>query len=362
VTLKALYVAPDPALRIDQTGGAGTHMRGTLGGLRAAGVEVDTLIGSAASAPTVAQVASPAVARRLPRVARELGRDLRLLAHGRSFASYDASGFDCLYERSAYLVDAGRPIAHRARIPYLVETDGILVRAVKAAYGGVLIARAEQLERRKIAAADAVVVMSEASGRDVAARYGVDGARILVKGLGVEDDVFELAGADATADVGFAGTFQPYHGVDVLVAALALRPQLRAVLVGDGPSAASVPASASIELPGLLPREETLRRLAGCRVLVVPHSSENVYPVKLLEYAALGRPVVCPDLPAFDEFERDGPTLHRFVPRDPADLARAIDGALAATGDPLRELVRQRYTWRAAGERVAQRMHEVARA
>lgn len=371
MTLRALYVAPDPALRLDQVGGAGTHIRGTLDGLQRAGIDVEAWIGSAGetgSPPTIAQVAAPRAARRAPRVARELARDVRLLAHARSFASASADGHDCVYERSAYLVDAGRALAERAGVPYLVETDGILVSAVKAAYGGVLLRRAERLEHAKIASADAVVVMSEASGSDVADRYGVPEGRVLVKGLGVEEDLFDLQPAAEAFDVGFAGTFQPYHGVDLLVAALDLRASLTATLIGDGPTARALedrlPAGGRIELPGMLPRTETLRRLAGCRALVVPHSAEAVYPVKLLEYAALGRPVVCPDLAAFDEFERAGKTLYRFPPGDAGGLARALDAALALADDNdraarLRTLVREQYTWRACGERVAERMREL---
>jgi glycosyltransferase involved in cell wall biosynthesis len=116
-----------------------------------------------------------------------------------------------------------------------------------------------------------------------------------------------------------------------------------------------------IELPGMLPRKESLGRLAACRVLVVPHSADAVYPVKFLEYAALGRPVVCPDVPAFDEFEHEGPAVHRFAAGDRDALARALDDALADDGRAarLREIVRADYTWRAVGARIAERMREL---
>ncbi len=371
MTLRVLYVAPDPALIESQVGGAGTHIRGTLEGLRAADVDVDAWIGSAGVAgatPTIAQVAAPSAARRAPRVVREFARDIRLLAHARSFAAASAGGHDCVYERSAYLVDAGRSLAARAGIPYLVETDGILVQATKAAYGGMFLRYAERLEGKKIAAADAVVVMSVASGREIAGRYGVEADRLLVKGLGVEESLFDLHPVPLTTDVGFAGTFQPYHGVDLLVAALDLRPQLSAVLVGDGPTAkdirARVTTRPNVELPGMLAREDSLGRLAACRVLVIPHGAEAIYPVKLLEYAALRRPVVCPDVSAFDEFERDGPVVHRFTPGDPDALARALDAALSDDGRALRlrEIVRADYTWRAVGARIAHRMRELVSA
>jgi glycosyltransferase involved in cell wall biosynthesis len=358
--LRALYIAADPALRIDQIGGAGTNMRGTIDGLRAAGIDVDILIGSARAAPTFAQIAAPRTMRRAPRVVRELTRDLRLMGHARSFASVDGRAYDVVYERSAYLIDAGRPIAARAGIPCLLESDGILVDSVKAAYGGRLLRRAQALESRKVRSADTVVVPSEASASHISESFGVPLNRVLVKGLGVEGEIFQVEAFGPVRDVGFAGTFQPYHGIDLLIAALSLRPSLRTLLIGDGPGA-SASRAPSVEMPGLLPRDEALGRLAACRVLVVPHSAENIYPVKLLEYGALGRPIVCPDLPAFDEFERLGPVFYRFRPRDPAALAAAIDAALDDDGRAgrFKQLVLGAYTWRAVGQRIAKRMAEV---
>ena len=214
-------------------------------------------------------------------------RDLRLLAHARVVRHATGVHHDCVYERSAYLVDAGRALAARRTVPYLVETDGLLVEATANAYGSVLRRRAEAIERRKLAVADAVVVMSVASAEAISVRYGVEADRLVVKGLGVERELVERPPAsEPSVDIGFAGTFQPYHGVDLLVAALRRLPGRSALLVGDGPLRASVEAAAEslpVAFTGLLPRDAALRRLAGCRVLVVPESAETIYPVKVLE-------------------------------------------------------------------------------
>ncbi len=362
--MRLLYVAADPALTIDQLGGAGTHMRGTIEPLRAQGIEVQVAIGSPESRseqPTSAQRPAPGLRRAAPEPVRLLGRDLRLLAHGRAFRSATFDPFDCVYERSAYLLDVGRPLARERGVPYAIETDGIMVSARRATYGTALHRYGERLERSKIRSADLVAVMSKASRNEVAERYGIPESRVLVKGLGVEAALVERAWpAKTQIDVGWAGTFQAYHGVELLVEALRLLGTASALLVGDGPGRADVAAATQrlpVELPGLVPREQALERLAGCRVLVIPESAETVYPVKLLEYAALGRPVVCPRRPAFDEFESDrGALLFGFQPGDPADLARAITEALAATGDRadrLRDLVAREYTWDAVARRLA---------
>jgi glycosyltransferase involved in cell wall biosynthesis len=370
--LRLLYLAPDPALTLDQKGGAGTHMSGTIESLRRQGVDVEAFVGSPpgpSGVLTIAQRPAPTLRRAVPGPIRVLARDLRLLAHARAFRRAAYPPFDCVYERSGYLLDVGRVLALDHHVPYFVETDGILVAARGAAYGAALSRLGERLERKKIAAADVVVVMSQASRDDVIRRYGVSEERVVVKGLGVERELLDNPPTgEPVFDVGWAGTFQPYHGLDLLVDALRQVETRSALLVGDGPGRPGIEAAIHglpVELPGLLPRAEALARLAECRVLVIPDSDVNVYPMKLLEYGALGRPIVCPRQPAFEEFRDHGDELLvLFAPGDARDLARAIDEA----GGPgarerallFRELVARRYTWDSAAARLVEKLQSVA--
>jgi glycosyltransferase involved in cell wall biosynthesis len=373
MTIRLLYLAPDPALTLDQQGGAGTHMRGTIGPLRAQGLEIQVAVGSAAglaNQSTIAQRPAPRLRRAAPEPIRLLGRDLRLLAHGRALRRAAYADFDCVYERSAYLLDVGRELALRRDKPYVVETDGILVEARRSSYGVALGRWGERIERSKIRSAALVVVMSQASRDDIAMRFGLPDDRLLVKGLGIDRKLIDRQPNTAPSiDVGWAGTFQTYHGVELLMNALQRMPGRSALLIGDGPGRAAIERGRSglpVEFAGLLSRDAALHRLEECRVLVIPESSESVYPVKFLEYAALRRPVVCPRRRAFDEFRSDGTELvFRFEPGDPDDLARAIEEAVRARDDRverLHELVTTSYTWDAAAERLGQRLRQLVSA
>jgi glycosyltransferase involved in cell wall biosynthesis len=366
---RILYVAADPALTFDQQGGAGTHMRGTIEGLERLGFDVEPAIGGAGASwkATAAQRPAPVLRRVAPEGARAVGRELRLLAHGRSFRLADLGEFDVVYERSAYLLDPGLRLARQHRTPYVLEVDGILVEARRAAYGAPLHSWAERIERRKVGEADLVVVMSDASGSEVSARYGLARDRILVKGLGVERELLDRNPPNAPdVDVGWAGTFQPYHGVDLLITALRRLPARSAELIGDGPgrqAAELASVGLEIEFPGLLSRATVLERLERCAVLVISDSAEAVYPIKLLEYAALRRPVVAPNRPAFGEFRSPaGDLIHLFEPGDPEDLARALDEALGEPddrADRLHDLVAREYTWDAVAERLGSAFREL---
>src|SRR5207237_8984610 len=92
----------------------------------------------------------------------------------------------------------------------------------------------------------------------------------------------------AGRDVVYAGRLSPEKGADVLVDAWArlssAPPDARLVLIGDGPERARLAAMAEaagrpVVLPGALPADETQRRLATARVVVVPSRHEDSGPV-----------------------------------------------------------------------------------
>lgn len=372
LALRALYLAADPALRLDQQGGAGTHMRGTIAGLRTAGVEVRAAVGSVGGGapPTLAQCPVGRARHVVPPPVRRLGRDLMLLTHGRSFQPELALGCDVVYERSAYLLDVGLRVARTVGVPYVLESDGFLVSARRKAYGAPLARFAERVEQRKHHSADLVTVMSRVAQAEVASRYEMPLEQIIVKGLGVEQTLLErpISPLPDALVVGFAGTFQPYHGVELLVEAAERLDEARLLLIGAGPEFERVRARAGgrAEMPGLLSRDETLARLSASRVLAIPASAADMYPVKLLEYVALGRPIVCPAHAVYDEFARRGSSpLFLFEPGSADDLARALrDAAGAEVGArvrELRELVLREYTWEAVGRRLAGALDSLVR-
>jgi len=375
---RILLVAADPGLTLGSQGGAGTHLRGTIDALRKQGLVVEAVVGTPESDtanPVFAQRPRPLLRRIVPKHPKLLGRDVRLLLHARSFPRDLAAGFDCVYERSSYLQDSGLRAARAANVPYILETDANLVEYRRDTWGVALPRLAQRFERRKEGAADLVVVLTQAVRNYLVERSGLEPARVLVKGLGVECELFQQPRKPLPERpaVGFAGTFQPYHGVDLLLCAWphfrGTPPALR--LVGDGPRRNELQAEAerlgiAATFTGMVERDRSLATLSDCSVLVIPDSSPYIYPIKLLEYAALGRPVVCPDYPAFDEFDRgQGNTLYRFEPHNPGALARAIEQALAAGVDDrverLAALVADEYTWDAVGARLAARIRALVR-
>jgi len=161
----------------------------------------------------------------------------------------------------------------------------------------------------------------------------------------------------------YAGLTFAYRGVDLLLNALVDTPGARLILVGGrdaeratlGERAQRLGIGERVTFAGVQPQDRVPLYLAAADVLVIPDTVTDVTasPLKLFEYMAMERAVVCPDLPALREITGGDGALH--VPRgNAAALAAALrtlldDSALRQT---LAQRGRERvapytYTWRA---------------
>jgi glycosyltransferase involved in cell wall biosynthesis len=191
------------------------------------------------------------------------------------------------------------------------------------------------------AAAAARLVAPSIHVRALLVAGGVPEQRVRVVPNGVDVAAHERAarprGAprDGRITLVFAGSFQPWHRVELLVSAFAMaaqRNELDLLLLGEGPGRAS--ALAEVERLGLSDRVSApgavfaslLPEVLGiCDVSVLPHTNAYGHPMKLLEYAAAGLPAVAPDLPTVREVVEDGVTGILFAPGDAHALAAAIE-------------------------------------
>lgn len=148
--------------------------------------------------------------------------------------------------------------------------------------------------------------------------------------------------ADTAAEemrIVYHGTIAHRHGIEIAVEAMQRIhsdfPSARLEVYGDGDAAASVAArieargaSAYIRFrPAFVPLERLVPSLQGASIGVVPLLGDAftnyMLPTKMLEYVAMGVPVICSDLLSVRDYFSDEQA--RFVkPGDVEDLAVAL--------------------------------------
>lgn len=236
----------------------------------------------------------------------------------------------------------GRIAARRAGVPVVVVSE----MAVDLWKGRSQLAVDRFLTRWT----DVVVGNSRAVAAFYRDEAGVPESKLAVipSGIGDEEppavdraEVRRALGIAADAPVVlFVGRLAAQKAVDDLLSALDVlqhvRPDLRALIAGDGPlrerleeHAASVGLRASVKFLGH--REDVPQLLAASDLLVLPSLYEGL-PNVVLEAMRFRKPVVATAAPGTTEVVADGVTGLLVPMRNPVELARAIRRVIEEPG------------------------------
>jgi glycosyltransferase involved in cell wall biosynthesis len=166
--------------------------------------------------------------------------------------------------------------------------------------------------------------------------------------------------------VGWTGVLRDWHGLELLLEALTRVPAARLLIVGDGPARAAVEARADtlgmrdrVVVTGRVPHDSVADYVAAMDIAVVAHDRTGVAsPMKLLEYMAMAKPVVAPQLENVRDVVEDDRTGLLFTPGDVNALAAVLqrlasDPALRGRlGLSARESIETTRNWRRNAEQV----------
>lgn len=216
-----------------------------------------------------------------------------------------------------------------------------------------------RLQRLAYRFADRVVANSPAAAAFLADE-GVPRSMIAIVANGLDADAFvQRPPREQVRRVITVANLRTEKSHETLIAAAALLsrscPELRYVIVGDGPRRAELEAFARqegvdriIEFTGH--REDVTSLLADADVFVLPSRSE-AFPNAAIEAMAAGLPVIASAVGGLLDLFRAPGTGVLVPPCDPAALAFALQrlhanpGAAAAMGAAARHEVRSRYSF-----------------
>ncbi|HJU73907.1 MAG TPA: glycosyltransferase [Gemmatimonadaceae bacterium] len=385
--MKITWSIPVPGAALDS--GRGDLVRATalIAAVREAGHDVMVVHAGARGSATTAVSAYRGLVRKvlpdpLALTLRDVGRAAHSRVHARRvIAAAREQNADLIIETQVHLTDSGAVAARTCGIPLVLDDCSPV--SEEAALGGRIQGLTHRMFAAQARAANALTVSSPTL-QERFVRDGVPQDKIAIVGNGVDLTPYRVASRSAVRMalglgpepvVVFAGSFQPWHQVTLLVEALAcLTPLPQLLLLGDGPGLAEVLARADvlglrprITSLGALPPARMPELLTACDIGVLPGSNDYGQPMKLLEYAAAGLAIVAPDLAPVRAIILDGNNGVLFRPNDVTALAAALQcvttnaAARARFGAQARARIADTATWLERGQELAHASAQVLR-
>jgi glycosyltransferase involved in cell wall biosynthesis len=272
---------------------------------------------------------------------------------------------DFVYERYSLFNHAGIRLARALGVPHLLE-----VHATLAYEKGIICeALARETEHRLLLETDQVIVPSHEL-QAYALASGVPPERIAILPNAVNPQRFDPWRGDqgmavrtqyqltGKCIIGLAGSLKLRHGIETLLLAFrrlhTMVPNAHLLIVGDGPGqeelekyAQGLDLNGMVTFTGGVPYDHLPHYIAAMDIAVAPSvPSKNFYDssIRLLEYMALGKPVVAGNLGEAQAMIVDGETGVLYEPGNAAQLAAAL-AKLALNEQPCHPLGEKARAW-----------------
>jgi glycosyltransferase involved in cell wall biosynthesis len=289
---------------------------------------------------------------------------------------------DFLYKRHARNDVGAARAARRAGVPVVLEVNCLFTGQGYREFEPIALEPlATVLEKQSLRAADMCVAVSTPLAQQIDRLAGV---HAIVMPNGADPTRFDPArtaadtvrarnGLHGAYVLGWTGVLRAWHGLELLLEAIASVPEGRLLIVGDGPARPAVEAraralglDARVVITGRVPHADVPSHIAAMDVAVVASDRTGVAsPMKLLEYMAMGRAVAAPALPNIHDVVTDGEDGLLFAPADAPSLGRILQRLAADAplrdrlGRAARRTVVERRNWRRNAEDVVSRVNQM---
>jgi glycosyltransferase involved in cell wall biosynthesis len=373
-----VYLVPSTAF-MGTSGGAISHVRGFLYGLKATGITCRVFSGAPLAQDAFkTELVDPGNRPYFFWEAAMLAYNVVFTRGVQEYLASEAPG--AIYQRHCRFAIAGALLASRLKIPLILEyngPEGWIADHWDPARFRNWIRLCEEVSLR---CAARIVVVSEALRAELSER-GIPADRIRVNpnavdpgyfcpGRGRESGRRELGVEPSEVVVGFAGSFSLWHGIEILeqviVQLLGSRQpcRLRFVLMGNGllhgemrTALAAYENRGEVIFTGSLPSEKVADYLDACDILLSPHipmpdgSRFFGSPTKIFEYMAMGKGIVASRLEQIAEVLEHDRTAWLVTPGDVNELAEAIlrlamdPAKRKQLGEAARHAAVERHSW-----------------
>jgi glycosyltransferase involved in cell wall biosynthesis len=291
---------------------------------------------------------------------------------------------DLIYERLAQNKSAVSACAQKYGIPLIVESNAPADEK-RQYWGAPFFFVTQNLEKNVLERADGVIVVSTPLKRHYQ-KLGVRSEKIFVLPNGVNEKRFspENVSRNVRAElklegkvvIGFVGNIHKYHGIELLLPLArtlgSSRNDIHYLIVG-GESVLNnpQPALVSEDVDRLftfidpIPNTEVPDYIAAMDICLLPQFMWYGSPMKILEYGAMGKAIVAPNLENVRDVLVHGETALLFEPENLSALTQAVhelagDEQLRnRIGTAIRKHILANHTWARNAERITQIYNQI---
>lgn len=288
---------------------------------------------------------------------------------------------DLIYTRD--LVSAHRFV--QAKLPVMYEVHDLESKHPGQGKSASLIEMLQRMDQETLRGAQGLASLTETFRQEVIANGWQPAERVFVIPDAYDDAVyfprarFEMRNVlglpQKACLITYAGLTFKYRGLDVLLHAFKTLndPQAQLVLIGGRDfevqelreQANTLGITDRVRLIGRQPADAIAKYLAAADALVIPDTvtDATASPLKMFEYMAMARPIVCVDRASLREIMGDAAI---YFPRgDVQVFASALRSALEPSALALGERARERvaeFTYKRRAEKIVRAAHAVLRA
>ncbi len=329
--MRIAYLCVDPGVPVFGTKGSSVHVQEIVRSFLARGDEV-TIYCTRRGEHVPADLASVRVVEVRVGKGDPAERERNIAAASRELAArIVADGCDLVYERFSLFSRGGATAAATTGATFVLEANAPLIEEQRE--HRVLVDEVEALAAAHDALATAdVVACVSAPVAEWATAHGAPRAMVSPNGVNTDRIRPSAPSPDGPLRVGFVGTLKPWHGVEVVIDAVAsLGERATLTLIGDGPEGPALRQRAAdrgieVEWAGAVLPEHIPALVAGLDVGVAPYPAGAGYfsPLKVYEYLAAGLPVVASAVGQVPDILDDGVTGLLVEPGSATALADAL--------------------------------------
>lgn len=286
---------------------------------------------------------------------------------------------DFIYERYSLFTVSGLGVAKIFRLPFILEVNAPLSLEMKVYESLVFQRLAQRVENWLCRNATKTIVVSSAM-KNIFLTHGLPEHKFMVLPNGVDPQRFhpEVNGKQIRTSldwtdnfiVGFVGWIRHWHGLDILIDAMAILEKkiaaLRLLLVGDGPAMFDLQTqihrlglTEKIQLTGPVPKNVIPNYIAAMDLAIQPAVTDYASPIKLFEYLAIGKAIIAPRKDNITEIIEDEKQALLYTSGKTQELADKIarlynDRDLRESlGREGRRLVKEKgYYWQANASKI----------